>query len=411
MARPKQRSRGFTLVELLVVITIIGMLVSLLLPAIQAAREAGRRSVCQNNMRQCSLALTQFQETKKSYPGYVQLIPTHDSTIPYIRASWVVPILPQLERNDLYQNWHKVGNVLTSYSQFAHIPTTSAATFYSPMEILICPSNANPDLGGNPLSYVVNTGLAKTPNDTSVQVPTVTPSGATYVPEDVNSGVFFNQSLWAGTSASVPSGATPGGGVKINADFISTRDGTTYTIMLSENLQAGNWAVDPNNPTGTAIPESVTIRGFYNTDMAVRENTGMVWYLTGNMNNEGQSGTPSNVYTSPLTLGTYGINDNSQIVTGSIQLLYNSMNISSPTGLAFSRPSANHSGGVNVAYCGGNAGYLSAEIDYKVFTQLMTPNQKQVNIGTPNSQSVLAINAWNNPQGGYPFYILNESEF
>ncbi len=70
MVRPR-KSRGFTLVELLVVITIIGMLVSLLLPAIQAAREAGRRSTCQNNMRQCSLAITQAADIKKAYPGYV----------------------------------------------------------------------------------------------------------------------------------------------------------------------------------------------------------------------------------------------------------------------------------------------------------------------------------------------------
>jgi prepilin-type N-terminal cleavage/methylation domain-containing protein len=410
MARPK-KSRGFTLVELLVVITIIGMLVSLLLPAIQAAREAGRRSVCQNNMRQCTLAMMQVAESKKAYPGYVNLIATN-ATIPYIRSSWVVPILPQLERNDLYQNWQKVGTILSAFSS---IPTQSTNQFYSPMEILVCPSNGTPDLGGNPLSYAVNTGLAKTTTDTSVTGPI--PASATYVPEDVNSGVFFNHSLWDGTS--VANGANPPGNpIKINQDFISTRDGTTYTLMMSENLQAGNWAVDPNNAMGAALNET-DLRPFYNTDLAVRENTGLVWFLTGRLNNtQDASATASKGGAISLAANQYGINDNAQLVAGSTRLIYDSANVSNPTGLAYARPSANHSGGVNVSYCGGNAGYLSDEIDYKVFTQLMTPNQKQVDIAAVGSTAILAganysNNGWNYPTAmpPEPFYILDESAF
>src|SRR5690348_11561425 len=61
-------NRGFTLVELLVVIAIIGILVALLLPAIQAAREAARRSQCSNNMKNLALAVLNFESSKKRLP-------------------------------------------------------------------------------------------------------------------------------------------------------------------------------------------------------------------------------------------------------------------------------------------------------------------------------------------------------
>ncbi len=418
MARPK-KSRGFTLVELLVVITIIGMLVSLLLPAIQAAREAGRRSVCQNNMKQNALALMMVAENKRAYPGYVNSIATGNPGTPNIRATWVVSILPQLERNDVYQNWQNPTKIIQN-GNFQNV-TAFANSFYSPMEVLICPSNSNPDLGGNPLSYVVNTGLSKTPNDTNVQnggsnYPT---QALQYVVEDINAGVFFNNSNWNGNTANAGNvGPTPG--PKMTQDFISTRDGTSYTIMMSENLQAGNWALDPNTPAGTvANPPS----GFYNSDLAVRQNTGMVWFLSGKINNAsaGDASMPDSLY---ATFGTAdptllpGINDKSQLVTGSIQLQYQAGNNANPSGLAYSRPSANHSGGVNVSFCGGNAGYLSEEIDYRVFTQLMTPNQKQVDIAPPGggggavlAGQTYAQGGWDNSANGLPFYVLDESEF
>src|SRR3977135_4188548 len=71
------RRRGFTLVELLVVIAIIGILVALLLPAIQAAREAGRRSQCANNLKQIGLAILNFESSRKSYPPGVELDPNN----------------------------------------------------------------------------------------------------------------------------------------------------------------------------------------------------------------------------------------------------------------------------------------------------------------------------------------------
>ncbi len=85
--------RGFTLVELLVVITIIGILIALLLPAVQAAREAARRSQCTNNMKQIGLALHSYSDTHGAFPP---------GGLPVRGPSWLVFILPYVEQESAY---------------------------------------------------------------------------------------------------------------------------------------------------------------------------------------------------------------------------------------------------------------------------------------------------------------------
>src|SRR5262245_32594766 len=96
--------RGFTLVELLVVIAIIGILVALLLPAIQAAREAARRTQCATNMKNLGLALINYSDVYKRLPPAT---PFRFSKTPSNGAggTWVVKIWPYIEEQALYDKF------------------------------------------------------------------------------------------------------------------------------------------------------------------------------------------------------------------------------------------------------------------------------------------------------------------
>ncbi|MEO2045864.1 MAG: DUF1559 domain-containing protein [Pirellulales bacterium] len=97
---------GFTLVELLVVIAIIGILVALLLPAIQAARESARRSQCQNNLKQIGIALHNFHDSMSAFPAGMQFDrPSRATTDINYRANWIITILPFLEQQALYDTF------------------------------------------------------------------------------------------------------------------------------------------------------------------------------------------------------------------------------------------------------------------------------------------------------------------
>jgi prepilin-type N-terminal cleavage/methylation domain-containing protein len=149
--------RGFTLVELLVVIAIIGILVALLLPAIQAAREAGRRASCQNRIRQLAIGLHEFHDIHDKLPpgasGAVLPVPNPvGNTTTILGTSWIVHILPQIEQKGLYDQyrWNE------DYSSAFNGPTIGRVV----IQTLACPSgfdvknsryhDTNTNMGQNP---------------------------------------------------------------------------------------------------------------------------------------------------------------------------------------------------------------------------------------------------------------------
>jgi prepilin-type N-terminal cleavage/methylation domain-containing protein len=112
-ARPSSRRRAFTLVELLVVIAIIGVLVALLLPAVQAAREAARRSQCQNNVKNIALACLNYESARKTLPpGGINTRVVQGSGL-----AWTVLILPYIEQAGVSQDAvNKYKTSLDAYS-------------------------------------------------------------------------------------------------------------------------------------------------------------------------------------------------------------------------------------------------------------------------------------------------------
>ena len=223
--------RGFTLIELLVVIAIIGVLVGLLLPAVQQAREAARRSSCGNKLKQQGLAAHNYADKHASrgdnfLPSAmgVNAAGAANNTNPTAATvgwSHIVSILPYGEENNLYNAINGAGNYA--------VPTGTNATVE--VDWLICPSFVGTTAGQS--VYKANVG---TSDETGVTA--------------TNSGTFNAKTL------------SDNGGLGLHQDkgFASYRDGTSNTLMIvEENFNENYWEGHSNASThGLATGASVS---------------------------------------------------------------------------------------------------------------------------------------------------------
>ncbi|MCR9118949.1 MAG: DUF1559 domain-containing protein [bacterium] len=147
-------NRGFTLVELLVVIAIIGVLIALLLPAVQSAREAARRTQCNNNLKQMGLALHNYHDVNKKFPAgtYIEYTGTHCNGNDCRGDSMYVAILPYVEQENLENQYNY--DIVSGWMGSANgtFRSNKSPVFY------LCPSNGKWSQHENRRDYFGITG-------------------------------------------------------------------------------------------------------------------------------------------------------------------------------------------------------------------------------------------------------------
>jgi prepilin-type N-terminal cleavage/methylation domain-containing protein len=354
---------AFTLVELLVVISIIGMLMALLLPAVQMAREAGRRNTCNNNLHQLGLAMQNFVTTPSGrYPGYKEpLVITADSSNPIpsgvvnarneYPVHWLVPLMPFIEKSDLYRNWKRglfIGTPNGFASSIGGYTLSADPVQAGYISMAICPSNPPAATFPPPCAYVANTGMQDVANSAGLPV------------DYRENGVFFDRYQFDSLNQPA-SGATPANPiVNMTQDFISSHDGASNTLMFAENLSGGSYANISSG--GNNIYEA-----FH----------GFVWSYSTN------SATPPFL---PQNYPMGGVNGPDDIA-----------NANNPAYVNNARPSSRHPGIALAVFCDGHSRNLSEAMDYGVYCLLMSPNGQQVqpaggtwaSASSPNNQIYL----------------------
>jgi prepilin-type N-terminal cleavage/methylation domain-containing protein len=239
---PFSKRSGFTLVELLVVIAIIGVLMGLLLPAVQMAREAARRTACQNNSRQLGLAAMNYESTRQKFPpGYTQARINGN----FQGHSAFYYLLPYLEQSNVYDDMDP-GVPLNN-----RVADPALGRAGTPLKMLICPSD---QLTGQSEQFNANEWYGMTSYKLNGGTRPIFATSAT------NDGMF----MATGPAARKASTAPMGTQLRIS----EVRDGMSNTILFGERLH-----MDDNFDSFTATPPN------WNSGSTIR--TWARWYPAG----------------------------------------------------------------------------------------------------------------------------------
>ncbi len=274
--RPSVR-KGFTLIELLVVIAIIGVLIALLLPAVQSAREAARRAQCTNNLKQLALAAHNYHDAVNSFPTGMYLHPVFGPPeLAWNNSSWLVLLLPQYEQQNLYDavNFSIMwGENLGGSWRWnpIYMGQQNATVRETVIDALVCPSddsedrdNTNADEIWNDLaagtSYVGNMGdnclacaggLGDSRNGQVILCPS---TGLPCRLPQLGHNRLSSEQLQNGTTA--------GSGIYwawgSNVSIARIKDGTSNTFMAGEQIRRvtrwNSWVQANQSVGSTAVP-------------------------------------------------------------------------------------------------------------------------------------------------------------
>ena len=247
VSRP--RSRGFTLIELLVVIAIIAVLVALLLPAVQQAREAARRSQCKNNLKQLGLAFHNYHDTVGTLP--FAWMSGSDLNV----SSWGIMILPYLDQAPLYNKWDSSVPAFDQAVGFfpPAIVQSNLEVIRTPLDVYVCPSC--PEQQEHSYTMPANSaGSGVPPVDL-----TWTAARSDYICTNGVRGNFaaIAYANFPGGAGGSRSGALSAVGLVSNDGITGlrdVRDGTSNTILIAERTGGSNiYRNNSIDPTYTSL--------------------------------------------------------------------------------------------------------------------------------------------------------------